>query len=115
MPVRRGIPRFVAAALLFAATALADVPPPNQCSTEGARCDTAGRRFDSAGVCTRRTCHRRGEEAGYDCLLCEASDGRAHDGSGLSTVLEGAGVAAALLIVGGAAAFVVARRRRAGP
>ncbi len=140
MSVRRGIPGLLAA-LLLAAPALADVPPPNQCATEGARCDKAGPRFDSPGVCKRRTCHRRvvhgspppddplGPIPGssYACLLCIESDAGvagsggspaavaapvvAREGAWLATVLEGAGVAAAMLIAG-AVAIVVIRRRR---
>lgn len=53
--------------------ARADVPPPDECGTEGARCDNAGNAYDQPGTCKRSTCSRvtpDGTQTSYDCLRC---------------------------------------------
>jgi hypothetical protein len=74
----------VLAALLFAAPARADVPPPNECDggeMAGSSCSTAGPDNDQDGVCVSTTCssvHPDAdgglEDAAYPCVLCMLPD-----------------------------------------
>jgi MYXO-CTERM domain-containing protein len=67
-----------------AATARADIPPPDSCDTAGERCDNAGDTYDQPGTCTMDTCFRGppGERMEYECLLCKASTEPGSGGEG---------------------------------
>jgi len=58
--------------------ASADVPPPNECGTEGTDCENAPPDYHSPGTCTKTSCSKKnyatGETSAYECNLCVASN-----------------------------------------
>lgn len=61
----------------FAPVALADVPPPDSCTTAGKPCDTAPPDYKSPGTCVESTCQKAMPDATleYPCNLCKAGSG----------------------------------------
>jgi len=110
----------IALTLLVSTTALADIPPPNQCDKPGAACDTAGPDYKSPGVCQTQRCSRQlpgpngVEKHEYDCNLCMPAPAKppATGGAkkaGACSVGGGAGGAATIMLLAG---FLLATRRR---
>jgi len=74
----------VIAALGWTSRSLADIPPPDACSTSGAKCTNVGG-HDEAGICTSVECRRRtpdGDFVSYACLRCIAPTSEGEGGSG---------------------------------
>ncbi|HET9930670.1 MAG TPA: MYXO-CTERM sorting domain-containing protein [Polyangiaceae bacterium] len=97
----------LAAPLLFATPAAADVAPVNSCNTEGSDCTNGlpeganpwGPGPFAPGICTKKTCSRGSPDGGvvhYDCLLCVATPGQGGSpGTGGSTAAGGNGTGGA--------------------
>ena len=63
------------ASLAFSSSALADVPPPNECGSmmdNGQPCTKAGPNYNEDGICLQTNCvaTRPGFDGGSQCLLC---------------------------------------------
>jgi MYXO-CTERM domain-containing protein len=111
----------VALFLLVAASASADIPPPNACQRAGDACDTAGPDYKSKGVCQKQTCSRTlpgpngPETRSYDCNLCVLAEApkeappAAKKASACSVGHAGGGAGGALALLAG---LLVLRRRR---
>lgn len=70
--------------LLWSSAALADVPPPDTCETQGAPCNNAPPNYDSPGTCQAKTCSKTLPDGDggfatheYPCKLCVADNGSA--------------------------------------
>ncbi|MDQ2647770.1 MAG: hypothetical protein M3020_28490 [Myxococcota bacterium] len=102
---------------LIAPAVRADVPPPDQCMTEGASCDNAGPDADGSGTCAKRTCTRgspTGEVTEYECLRCVPGSSSKKDddddGCSMGPVRTEHGIVGVLALVG-LAALRLGRRR----
>ncbi len=73
------------AGMAVPALALADVPPPDSCTTDGGVCVNAGGDANQPGICSKATCAKQMPDGGtmtYDCLKCLPTDGGGTGGSG---------------------------------
>lgn len=117
---RAGAVLFAAACWLTAASAHADIPPPDSCGASakaGEACSNAGENADQKGRCKQQTCTKGppGDQMSYECLRCEIdADGQSSKGDDGGCSVSGVGTErgiAGLLLIAGLGLLVRERRR----